>query len=112
MNQDEIIRRNVAIALYMGWKRSKSGNWHHKEDCRTSDGVPAFHADGRLLMDALDEVQRMGGLSTEGYYEDGEFHFSMEPGHQYDLCVKGRGKTLMDAIFAAASSYCLSQQKD
>lgn len=117
MDQSEIVRRNEAIARFMGWQRDGEGQpWYFEFNGMIRDEQyawqhsPAFDTDWGLLMPVCEKIS-----------SDAEVHLSFRPmGPSIKpLCHASVGRKSRNSyldcdgspiltIWRAASDYCLS----
>ena len=99
MEQSEIIRRNEAIAKYMGDPRVWYGGWY-------SIGEMEFDCDWSCLMPVVEKVSRE---------RDEGFHllpaFNGEWVARFGLRVNSRRPTAIEVTWLAVSDYILSLEK-
>lgn len=130
MNEDEIIRRNAAIALYMGWEHLRTNDDGHSDwlmpegsnypgMSRVYHGPLSFGTDWEALMPVVERIITEVGVEAYCKRDEfdpaigGEFMFTLTPDHyaSYSFSpLKGFGKAMIGAIWMAVSDYCLSQQ--
>jgi len=107
MEQDEITRRNVAIAEYMGWVKVTRGPQNYTV-WETPDGWshPCLEFEERydLLMPVVEKITKESNLG---------FHFFPPFGRDTFVCRFGTernyvGDTMIEATWKAVSEYVLA----
>ena len=112
MEQDEIARRNIAIATYMGWQVTNDVVHGGKIACDRDSkhgytywtSSPAFNVDWNLLMPTVEKITKESNLG---------FHFFPPFGRDTFVCRFGTernyvGDTMIEATWMAVSEYVLS----
>ena len=108
MEQDEIVRRNVAIAEYMGWKLSQGAWFDPDAGFPHSTEMLAFNTDWSILMPVVEKITKESNLG---------FHFFPPFGREVFTCRFGTNKnyvggSMIEATWLAVSGYILSKQKE
>jgi len=106
MEQDEITRRNVAIAEYMGCPPVRLGEGFviHMEVFAEILWRTRYDRNFTILMQVVEKITKESFLS---------FHFYPPMGHETFTCRFGMGKnhvgsTMIEATWIAVSEYVLS----
>ena len=99
MEQDEITRRNVAIAEYMGLKTDYS-----PEECMGFPPFPSYDEAWGFIMPVVEKITKESNLG---------FHFFPPFGRDTFVCRFGTernyvGDTMIEATWMAVSEYVLS----
>ena len=111
MEQDEITRRNVAIAEYMGaeemWVRKDFEDPHHRDMpgqlLEKVKQVP-YHEDWKLLMPAVEKITKESNLGFHFFPPFGRYTFVCRFGTERNYV----GDTMIEATWLAVSEYVLA----
>lgn len=106
MEASEIIRRNEAIARYMGWQFANGAWWENDVAFPFSSDMLDFHSNWSRLMPVVEKIllatrgeMRMGFRNEDVCFE------VFSPRMNY--LAHGNG-TMIEAVWMAVSDYCLS----
>jgi hypothetical protein len=120
MTPEEITRRNVAIATYMGTitkYNPDTGLWEHCDGDDLEAACLEYHSDWRWLMSVvekmIDEQSSDCVLSGPGYSSsiDDGFLADFFSDKRAQFQSQGKGKTLIMAVFIAVSDWIIEHGK-
>ena len=114
MEASDTVRRNEAIARFMGWRKDEVG-WYLFD--LNPDGVimgdyylesaPEFDTDWGLLMPCAEKILKANPDSLDYMLQV----IFVTASNKFGCCVKGhygQGDTAIESVFLAVSEHCLS----
>lgn len=115
MTEEERIKRNEAIARFLGWMPGDSNGtpgWFPGDDSdlffvESLD----FHRDWNSLSPAIEKIIVQVGVETHCIYDEDGWQYTLSPFHYASYAfapVRGFGTYMIEAAWMAVSSYCLT----
>ena len=118
MEQEEIARRNIAIAVYMGWQVTNDVVHGGKIACDRDSkhgytywtSSPPFNVDWNLLMPTVEKIMREFSENIHSWLPMSSdnpkmFHSKL---HGAFWLIEGMDKPLIERVWLAVSEYVLS----